>query len=668
MAGEIPQPLIVKWPEGEMHFEHFDTYLYHIQQALWFWLPDLVPSIDRLKAGLGVASDVLHTDVRELPARLTAEWKELPSEKLAAALLPGSAPDEPSAETMAAIYDRDREVAKAKGKASVEHVMENPQGQVERFLKACFTEGPIDPGACLARVGKALAFQSAVGLVAHGTSALLSTQFMGSGLANTSGIGAAIAEFAGFGPATSGVQSPFYDAYLRQPWTYNCNDIFRPFIPGPRDLLRMWLKARADPEYSPLKARTDVAGNLAKHGFSDRWIGAMLADAAEEPNLRGLQTMMETLSPRDPTPWLRKKLLLLGYDEPDTDRLVEGLLSRQRSYYVRDRISNALERLKLGLDTTDNFSRMVDALKVPFPVRGVLYELADEEADLALKKRELEAIKLAYSRDQISDADLDYELEALGFEYVPRAVMVQIEKLKRYHKVWRKTPPEKARDALAIYRAAFKAGLMTEPDYLGALALAGLEADAILLAFNLDALERDKALAGDLRQYELPAWRDKAVQGTITLEAYKARLVGLRFPGRYLAAECALVAYLAERQREQRVQSRQVPTMERAYILGLVDSWALERTYEEAAWSAAEIARRRTLVDELRDRERDRRDKYGPEPDEEGMTKAEKQALAEWKYVNGEITADQLRAILEALGVLPDAVERRLAALAPLRG
>lgn len=668
MAGEIPQPLVISSPDLDQAILQAGGEIAVLRNDLVGVLSSYMTPMTGLMAPVVDAVDRAGMSVGGLPGALLAGLAGLPSEKLCAALLPGSAPPAVNKGAVAGIYDTALSFAKERGPGAVEALVEDPRGKVEGFLKGAFAEGAIDPAACLARVGKALAFHSGMGLLAHGVSTVLSTQVLANAQLSATGLAAAIADLAGFSPAMNAIQSPFYDGYLRQPWTYNCNDIFRPFIPGPRDLLRMWLKARADPEIAKAIGDVSVKDNLAKHGYSDRWIAGLMADAAEEPNLRTLQVMMESQSKGTDLPWLRKKALLLGYEEVDADRIANGLLDRQKSYYVRDRISNALERVKLGLDSAADFAAAVGALKLPYPVASVLYELADEEADLAFKKQELAALRLQYSRDEIDDAGLDYGLEALGFEAAFRGQIVQIERLKRFHKVWRKTPTDKAREALAIYRAAFRAGLMTEGDYLAALALAGFEADAILLAIGVDKLARDKSVAGDLREWDLPPWRDKAVQGTITVAAYRARLVGLRFPERYLAAEVALAEYLRTRAREQRVQSRQVPTMERAFILGLVSSWALERTYEEAGWTAEEIAQRRVLVDELRDRERDLREKYGPQPDEAGMTKGEKLALAEWKYVNGEITAAELLAIYKALAVPPDAAEKRLKALTPLRG
>jgi hypothetical protein len=605
--------------------------------------------------------------VAALPAGLVAAWANLPSEKLAAALLPASGPPGINKGSVAGVYDVGLSFAKERGAGAVEALCEDAQGKVEAFLKTSFGEGPVDPAACLARVGKALAFHSAMGLAAHGVATAASVDILGSIDINATGLAAAIGDLAGFHPCLNAIQGPFYEGYLRQPWTYQMQDVFRPNIPGVRDLLRLHLKRRADPRIGPEVAEPNIRDYLAKHGYADQWIADLLADAPEEPNMRALQVMMEAPGTTARPEWLRSKMLLLGYEEADADLLAEGLLVRLKSTYVRQRITNALDRAALGLSTPAEFAAEIAPLNLPPAVRAVLYELADDEADLTLKRQELAALKLSYSRDEIDDATFDYELETLGFERDFRGLILEIERLKRMRKVWIRTPTDQARDALAIYRQSFRAGLLTEAEYRAALDLAGIDPERIALYVALDSRARDREVAADLRQWQLPVWREQAVTGAVSLEAYAARLDAVGFPDRLEAQELALVAYLRQRHQEQRVQSRQVPTVERAYVLGLVAAWTLERTYQEAGWREEEIAARRPVLDELRNREKALRDKYGPTLPGEGLTKAEQQAIAEWQYVNGEITAAELMAIYVALKVPPDTAEARLRKLTALR-
>ena len=535
--------------------------------------------------------------------------------------------------------------------------------QVWPWILARAAEGPASPSVALTRAQAAAGFETGMGIFAHGLSMLLSVDVLGSLDLNATGLAGMIAEFAGFGNFSGAIQGPFFDAYLRTPWTYYVNEKLRPELPGVGDLLRFRSKRLFGNEKWSELGGDFFRTYMAYQGFSDSWIDCYENDLYTEPPYRQLLIMQDDPAAADDDAWLRTKVLRLGYDDQDALYMIGGLKRRLTSYYDGRLIDLWLDRVKAGELDLGEFGDLIDSLGLPKPVRHRLLDLAGETWTFAYVKESITAAQDAYARDELTDAEFGDTLDALSLRPQQIDHLVRRARLGRLHKVYVTRPIDEAVKSGGVYRTAYVAGLIPEVEYREVLAAAFYEDDVIAMRLVVDGAARDRTVAADLRQFQLPLYRDRLMDGRITLAQYRAVLVAMDFPAELLPDEMAWAAALVERSRIGRVEKYMIPTAEQAYIRCLIARPTLQSLYAQATRSANEITLRLTLVDALRakwihDQARGR---------ETAPSDAQLLAWEEWSYVNGKVTETDLAALYQKLGKAPDYAERRLRALRPMR-
>jgi hypothetical protein len=132
------------------------------------------------------------------------------------------------------------------------------------------------------------------------------------------------------------------------------------------------------------------------------------------------------------------------------------------------------------------------------------------------------------------------------------------------------------------------------------LTQAGLADDAITVQLALDDQARDQAILTSLRQYALPLGRDAVASGTMTAAQYGNQLYAQQFPDNLLEAEVAYATMLRDREQTARLERRQIAPAERAYVFALIPASALNLLYQQAGYTAGEIAAQVTVLNQLR--------------------------------------------------------------------
>ena len=537
---------------------------------------------------------------------------------------------------------------------------------IQTWMKDTLKPGPIEPEQVALRLPACFAFTSGMGLLAHGIAALLSIDILGSVDLNCTGLAAAVADMAGFGPFTNALTGEFYDAYVRRPWAALCRDWMRPTKPSPDDLIRLHLKDRSATTPSPVADRKRLRRELAYAGFDDKWQDALIEDASHEPRQNELLIMGEADEPWGDEDYLKGKLLRMGYNEEDAEYMLEGLGRRQARSYINAWIGELQKQVRYGMIAPEDLDAALETAGVSPLVR----QYAVEEAATAFSTQQvtdgITELKQGFARGEYELEDLRDGLTDLGL--VPERVdtLVRLESVKRFRTKPVLRPDEETRAALATFRSAYRAGVLTEDAYASVLATAGIAEDVAALQLQTDRLARDRAIAAHLREYQLPALRDEARTEQRGAGWYRMQLRAIGFPDALVDAEVTYTMALADRDRRQRVERYQLPAIEEAYTWGLVDWAGVQRLYQEAGRSSDEIAARRLILDRLRKVRNRAVAAQGGAAATKPQSAAVRQAQAEWEYISGRFTAAQLTQLYIELGTPPDRAAARLTALGPL--
>ena len=547
------------------------------------------------------------------------------------------------------------------GKAQVEKPLTKPL--LDALIATRESELGLTPGGpetAQPRLKKAMNLASAIGLNAHVLSMLLSMDVMGFGDLNATGIAAMMSEAAGFSELMGQVNRPLWEGYLGVPWReYLCKEL-RPWRPD-LDLLAKARREREEWIHVPSgDVPYDLKDRLAHKGLGDTDIDLWHRAVWTWPAMRQLATLLE-----DPAVWASESTTRdlfdhLGYTDDVRRFALDAIKLRQAGAWTTRWLNQQISNIEYGLIDYAEFEHLVENVALPDHVRSAVHRVGETADYTAWCKAVVERAKLAYSRDEINDQELYNELDSVGMNPQRAKLVVDSERLRRMHKVWILSDVELAREALTVYRQLFIYGLMSEASYRGALAAAALEPEMIEERYFVDNHKRILTVAREIREFELPTLRDNLLDGQMTLDAYRGRLVALEFPTELLPTEMAYVKTLLDRQRRQRVERYQLPAAERAYVLSLIPQETLRRLYEEADRSGDEIAIRLKLLDYLRANQH--RAGAGGR-----RSTAEIVADAEWKYIDGEISEGELVQVYKDCGVPPDRVARRLAVLRPLR-
>ena len=470
---------------------------------------------------------------------------------------------------------------------------------VDWYLKM-MQAGPCKPDQAQDRLAGCLGFASVAGLTSHVVSAILSMDILACLDINATGLAAMITDLAGFGPILGAFQGPFFDAYLKKPWTANLNRKMRPARPDPATLMRLRYKSRASGAMGMVESLAGFREQMSYHGFSDEWIAALEDDLYTEPRRMDIMLMAESdAAAEDPT-WWREKMSRLGYTDVDAEYLIDGVKRRMARAYRDGYIHQLISQVRNGRMAGDDLDSQLADFGVPGLTREAAVALAGAQAADQTVTDGMALLKSQYDRDQINDRELRDGLDALGL--VPEKVdyLCAYWRLGRYHKVYLSTPTEEARKVISLYRQAYRAGIIPRGRYSTMLSQAGLSDDTITVQLALDDQARDQAIVTSLRQYALPLGRDAVASGRLAIGQYRQQLAAQKLPGNLLDAEVAYATMLREREQTARLERRQIAPAERAYVFGLVPSLALNLLYQQAGYSADEIAVKLLVLNELR--------------------------------------------------------------------
>jgi len=541
--------------------------------------------------------------------------------------------------------------------------------------KTALTDFYFDPdtmGSCAVDKvwGRALkTYGTAVGLgvAAHAISGIMSTKVLGNLGLNFTGLAAVIGKFAGFDPIINAVQGNFYKAYLDIPMGYYMNSKLTPIIPDIGTLMEMRFKSRKSEKMDAVKTKEGFFKMLSYYGFSPEWCENIEDHLYKEPRYFEAMVMAESDQAMADEDWLDTKTYRMGYTEQDANYFKDGMKRKLSRGFIEGWGAQLMRQVPVGLLTPDELVEQVKEagfapLSVDFMGRSAREAWHMEEVCNTVYEA-----KQMYARNELNAEELGLVLEGVGLRTEKVEHIVNVETLKRFHKVWLTTPTEEARKAVSWYRTAYRSNLITGAQYRLAMEAAGLADEVVELRMTVDAHARDKTVVGELRKYALPGLRDDLLSGGISIDGYRAKLVGLFFPDYYLAAEVGFARALLARHLRSRVEQYQLPQYERAYVLGLIARDPLVRVYAEAGLSESETAPRLAVLADLRDEEARRRAKR-PDPRVQGAGGGPPNvAAAEWRYVAGELDAAALRKIYLQVNYAPDRVASRFTALEALR-
>lgn len=484
------------------------------------------------------------------------------------------------------------------------------QGRYWAGLGAAFSEGLVP--ACLTSLAglgptahagpegvwqrAALAYGSAVGLgvVAHAVSGLMHATVIGTGGVDFSGAAALIGQAAGFGPIVQAVMGNFYQAFLDRPMQYEMNKTFTPNLPGMGDVLRLRAKRI-------IADRGEFNKLMAYQGFSADWIERFEQDLYTEPRHTELQIMGD--NDDVPAEWWAKKCRALGYEDQDVEYMVGGLQRRLSRGYLGQYIAELQKAHKAGVVSESELDDALAGLGINRLSRLWAVETAWWRKRLDALADAQKMLADMFERDQIAGEGYRDALEALGIDQATVTRTVASAEIRRFRKVYWTTPAEDARKAVGLYRTAFIAGLVTGPEYETVLTTAGMQPAIIALNLSVDGEARNRRLAADFRQYQLPALRDQVLHGVVSLAEYRYRLEKAGFPAEHLDAEVCLVRAMLERRQAEAVRRDQLPHYRRAFIVGLVTRECLVAAMKAAGLDAGAIAAAMLTADEERRRE-----------------------------------------------------------------
>lgn len=561
------------------------------------------------------------------------------------------------------------------------------------------------------------------GVAAHGMSTLLSTRILGSLGLNMTGLAALIGQFAGFGPIVGAIQGEFYSAYLKTPMHYWMNQQLTPFLPSIGDMQRFRVKRIDRPRrpsevagapdearaveaavgytppgdrgqrlYTPGRPATSrrvrtaadapadeppegerytfggtgvsFADAMAYYGFDPKWTAIYENDMYVEPSVRDLLLMVETTG--FPDPWVAYKLERLGYAAEDLGPMQDALKRRGSRTQIMDLYRRIWQGVERGYLDVDQFRQEAEVCQFTETALDYGADSAEWGAWVREMDEYVRAVREMYAKDQVTDDEFRNLLDAVYTNPGRVDNIVRLETCKRYRRVYLTTPTEDARADLGKWRQLYVAGRITEPEYVDHMLNCEFELNVVELNLTVDRLKRERQVLGDFRRYRLPANRDKLLHGMISMDQYARALEAGGFPADYMPDEVALMRSKLTIRREGRVRSEQLPSVKRAYVLGLVGAHELRSTMEASGLEAAGVrAQMRILTQQRTELARRRAEAEAAKeiPLHEQMMKeveaierehAQRRAKAmglteQWAKLKSEEARDRLRPLADAL-------------------
>lgn len=430
------------------------------------------------------------------------------------------------------------------------------------------------------RAGKLYATAVGLGVAAHGVSMLLSTRVAGSLGLNMTGIAALIGKFAGFDPIVEAIQGEYYNAYLKVPMRYYMNNLLRPNIPGAMDLMRMRGKRI-------ISDRSEFDKLMSYWGFSPEWLDRWENDLYTEPRHFELTIMGE--NDEIPDEWWIQKCQRMQYTSQDAGYMAGGIKRKVARTFLNAYMSQVQRSFAAGYLSWEDLEQEVKDTGI----NELGQDYAMRTAESRRRHDEItQHVRLAtdqYSRDEIDDEDLACELDTVVVD--PKVVdrLVAMARIRRFRRVYFKTPVENARAAVGTLRRGYVAGLVTGSEYFSAMVLSGMEPQVADLRLELDSDARDRAVLKRFRRFGLPRLRDELLHGEKTILEYERELRRGGFPPEHIGDELALARALVDRRIQGTVRSGQLPSYKRAYVVGLVSARTLRRVMEQAGLTPAEI-------------------------------------------------------------------------------
>lgn len=498
-------------------------------------------------------------------------------------------------------------------------------------------EGEATPDTVLRRCAAAYTGAVALGIVAHGISALGSLQVMGTGGLRFSGLAALAGKLAGFGPLVNTTMGSLYRNYIGVPFNYWSNERARPYLPDVGTLQRLKYKrifnrkpsdpVQKEPPYSFQQC-------MAYWGYSDAWAEIYEDDLYREPFARDLLLMAECTTATDD--WWAYKVRRLGYSDDDAPVMVEAFKRRAARTQILDLYRRLWYLTEQGFLSVGEFRERAAETKL----QPLAVEFGAQSAEVALELREkqelLASAREQYARDVLTDDEFRDLLDTIYADSARAKRVFQIDRLKRYRRVYLYTPTETARRAMPLFKRAFLAGRLTAPEYKAKLLEGGLDADMADLTTELDGEARDRKVIAEFRRYDLPELRDRLLHGFIDVSGYRAELRRRGFPDAYLEAETDLARVLFERRQRQEVRAHELPTYRKAYVLGLVSKGQLDAAFEDAGIGPAAIEAEHVLLDWQRDEAERKRDEARVREEERAREKLRREAERERKEMERE--------------------------------
>lgn len=365
-------------------------------------------------------------------------------------------------------------------RASMTDFISSGYGMLEQYLRS---QVPITPDNIPTVAAGAVTMAGGFGLAAHLSSAFfeLAHPLKELGLHQISGFLSQMAGFSGITAATMGIMTGIA---LRQPSMYYANNMFRPRIPGEGVLIDMATK--------PDISLQDFQKYFGWYGYSEQWINRTIKTMYKEPGHRELLLMSED-SPIDER-WLLTKIMRAGYEVPDAEKLVTGVMAKNEST-ERRMVFSALGRLsKEGYITAYDFSSQI----APLGMRAENIALVMKAQELNYAYDRINDLVRLYSDEYQKEVLADYELEtaltALGI--IPEKVDFLVAKA-RIRKLPRPVHPEKAENARSVAAAQKKYVALYIDQFRKELI------DAVQLRLYLDQIGLTAALADVTTQQEI---------------------------------------------------------------------------------------------------------------------------------------------------------------------
>ena len=444
---------------------------------------DLVGAFDRARAEISIQLNYLVNSLYDASRQV---WSQISQTMLEVPAMAWNIINEAKASISAAL---DSQLAGSmygsfqSARSSMTQFVSSGYGMLEQFLRS---QAPITPANIPSVAAGTVTMAAGFGLAAHLSSAFfeLAHPLKELGLHQ---ISAFLSQMAGFGGITAATMGIMTGIALRQPMQYYANDIFRPRVPGEGVLIDMATK--------PDISLEDFQKYFGWYGYSDQWIARTVKTMYKEPGHRELLLMSED-SPIDEK-WLLTKIMRAGYEVPDAERLVTGVMARNEST-ERRMIFSALGRLyKEGYINSTDFANQI----APLGMREENIALVMKAMDLNYAfDRTNDLVRLyadEFQKEILTESDLRVAYSALGIIWEKADYLVAKAKIR---KLPRPTHPEKAENARsiaelqkrysALYIDQFRKELITAVELRQNLESIGIDADLASVATQQEITKR----------------------------------------------------------------------------------------------------------------------------------------------------------------------------------